>query len=71
MFNALKTAIVSNQDVIVRRAVGLGSIAAGMAINSMLNQPKGPKNVVVVEEQTIIVEDHVESDNTPETEEAK
>ena len=71
MFNALKTAIVSNQDVIVRRAVGLTSIAAGMAINSMLNQPKGPKNVVVVEEQTIIVEDTVESDNTPETEETK
>jgi hypothetical protein len=71
MFNALKTAIVSNQDVIVRRAVGLGSIAAGMAINSMLNQPKGPKNVVVVEEATVIVEETVESENTPETEETK
>ncbi len=70
MFNALKTAIVSNQDVIVRRAVGLGSIAAGMAINSMLNQPKGPKNVVVVEEQTIIVEDHADHEE-PVTEEAK
>lgn len=71
MFNALKTAIVSNQDVIVRRAVGLGSIAAGMAINTMLNQPKSPKNLVVVEEATIVVEDTVESEKTPETEENK
>lgn len=71
MFNALKTAIVSNQDVIVRRAVGLGSIAAGMAINTMLNQPKSPKNLVVVEEATIVVEETVESVNTPETEETK
>jgi len=71
MFNALKTAIVSNQDVIVRRAVGLGSIAAGMAINTMLNQPKSPKNLVVVEEATIVVEETVESEKTPETEETK
>jgi hypothetical protein len=71
MFNALKTAIVSNQDVIVRRTLGLGSIAAGMAINSMLNQPKSPKNLVVVEEATIVVEDTVESENSPETEETK
>lgn len=71
MFNALKTAIVSNQDVIVRRTLGLGSIAAGMAINTMLNQPKGPKNLVVVEEATIVVEETVESENTPETEETK
>lgn len=71
MFNALKTAIVSNQDTIVRRGVGLASIAAGMAINSMLNQPKSPKNLVVVEEATIVVEDTVESENTPETEETK
>jgi hypothetical protein len=71
MFNALKTAIVSNQDTIVRRGVGLASIAAGMAINSMLNQPKSPKNLVVVEEATIVVEDTVEPENTPETEETK
>jgi hypothetical protein len=71
MFNALKTAIVSNQDTIVRRGVGLASIAAGMAINSMLNQPKSPKNLGVVEEATIVVEDTVEPENTPETEETK
>ncbi|WGH21733.1 hypothetical protein SEA_INKED_45 [Arthrobacter phage Inked] len=71
MFNALKTAIVSNQDTIVRRGVGLASIAAGMAINSMLNQPKSPKNLVVVEEATIVVEDTVEPENTPDTEETK
>lgn len=71
MFNALKTAIVSNQDTIVRKSVGLGSIALGLTINAMLNQPKGPKNVVVVEEDTIVVEETVESENTPETEETK
>lgn len=71
MFNALKTAIVNNQDTIVRKSLGLGSIAVGLTINSLLNQPKGPKNVVVVEEATIIVEETVESENTPDTEETK
>lgn len=70
MFNALKNSIVNNQDVIVRRAVGLGSIAAGMAINTMLNQPK-PKNVVVVENVEVTIEEHHEPENTPETEETK
>ncbi|QGZ17248.1 hypothetical protein SEA_GIANTSBANE_44 [Arthrobacter phage Giantsbane] len=69
MFNALKNTIVSNQDVLVRRGVGLASIAAGMAINSMLNQPK-PKNVVVVEEATVIVEEHHEPE-APKAEETK
>ncbi|AXH44586.1 hypothetical protein SEA_MEDIUMFRY_40 [Arthrobacter phage MediumFry] len=71
MFNALKNTIVANQDIIVRRAVGLGSIAAGMAINSMLNQTKAPKNVVVVEEATVVIEETVESDKSTETEETK
>jgi hypothetical protein len=57
MFSKLTNALVSNQDVIVRRAVGLGSIAAGMAINSMLNKPAGPKNVVVVENVEVVVEE--------------
>ncbi|QFG13653.1 hypothetical protein SEA_TOKKI_45 [Arthrobacter phage Tokki] len=70
MFNALKNTIVSNQDVLVRRGVGLASIAAGMAINSMLNQPKTPKNVVVVEEATVIVEERHEPE-APEAEETK
>lgn len=60
MFNALKNSVVNNQDVLIRRGVGLASIAAGMAINTMLNQPKTPKNVVVVEETTVIVEEHTE-----------
>lgn len=57
MFSKLTNAIVSNQDVLVRRAVGLGSIAAGMAINSMLNKPAAPKNVVVVEHVDVVVEE--------------
>ncbi|ALY09015.1 hypothetical protein SEA_DARBY_40 [Arthrobacter phage Darby] len=69
MFNALKTAIVANQDTIVRRSLGLGSIAAGMAINSMLNKPKATTNVVVVEEQTVIVEES--NNDEPVTEEVK
>ena len=60
MFTALKNSVVNNQDVLIRRGVGLASIAAGMAINTMLNQPKTPKNVVVVEEATVIVEEHHE-----------
>ncbi|ASR83336.1 hypothetical protein SEA_CATERPILLAR_39 [Arthrobacter phage Caterpillar] len=71
MFNAIKNTIVSNQDVIVRRAVGLGSIAAGMAINSMLNQPSKPKNVVVVEAETIVVNETVETEEPTKAEEAK
>ncbi len=62
MFKNITNALVQNQDVIVRRAVGLGSIAAGMAINSMLNKP-APKNVVVVEN----IEVHVEETHEPET----
>ncbi|QFP95434.1 hypothetical protein SEA_MAKAI_42 [Arthrobacter phage Makai] len=60
MFSALKNTVVNNQDVLIRRGVGLASIAAGMAINTMLNQPKTPKNVVVVEEATVIVEERTE-----------
>lgn len=70
MFNALKKTLVENQDVIVRRTVGLGSIAAGMAINSMLNQPKTPKNVVVVENVEVHVEETTEHED-PKTEETK
>lgn len=70
MFNALKKTLVQNQDVIVRRTVGLGSIAAGMAINSMLNKPAGPKNVVVVENVEVHVEETTEHE-TPKTEETK
>lgn len=70
MFKTLTNAISNNQDVIVRRAVGLGSIAAGMAINSMLNQPK-QKNVVVVEAETVVVEEKTEPDTTPVTEDTK
>jgi hypothetical protein len=70
MFNALKTAIVSNQDTIIRKSIGLGSIAAGLAINTMLNQPKKTPNVVVVEAETVVVE---ETSNTeePTTEDTK
>ncbi|QPX62504.1 hypothetical protein SEA_TRUCKEE_40 [Arthrobacter phage Truckee] len=60
MFSALKNTVVNNQDVLIRRGVGLASIVAGMAINTMLNQPKTPKNVVVVEEATVIVEERTE-----------
>ncbi|ASD52265.1 hypothetical protein QCN32_gp40 [Arthrobacter phage Niktson] len=69
MFNALKTAIVANQDTIVRRSLGLGSIAAGMAINSMLNKPKATANVVVVEAETVVVEET--NTDEPATEEVK
>lgn len=62
MFSKLTNALVQNQDVIVRRAVGLGSIAAGMAINSMLNKPAAKKTVVVEE----TVEAVVEETNEPE-----
>lgn len=70
MFNALKTAIVSNQDTIIRKSIGLGSIAAGLAINTMLNQPKKTAKVVVVEAETVVVE---ETSNTeePTTEDSK
>jgi hypothetical protein len=67
MFSALKKTIIANQDTIVRKSLGLGSIAAGMAINSMLNQPKTPKNVVVVEAETIVIEDATEHEE-PKTE---
>lgn len=67
MFKNLTNALVQNQDVIVRRAVGLGSIAAGMAINSMLNKPAAPKNVVVVENVEIVIEEH-ETTEAPKTE---
>lgn len=70
MFSKLTNAIVANQDTIVRKSLGLGSIAAGMAINSMLNKPKGPKTVVVVEEATITVEETTNTEE-PETNEAK
>lgn len=71
MFKNITNALVQNQDVIVRRAVGLGSIAAGMAINSMLNKPAAPKNVVVVENVEVIVEETHEPTETPKTEETK
>jgi hypothetical protein len=70
MFNALKTAIVANQDTIVRKSIGFGCIAAGLAVNTMLNQPKKTSDVVVVEAETVIVE---ETSNTeePTTEDTK
>lgn len=67
MFKNLTNALVNNQDVIVRRAVGLGSIAAGMAINSMLNKPAAPKTVVVVDEVNVVVEES-NTDEEPKTE---
>jgi hypothetical protein len=70
MFNALKTAIVNNQDTIVRKSIGLGSIAAGLAINTMLNQPKKTANVVVVEAETVVVEETTNTEE-PTTEDAK
>jgi hypothetical protein len=70
MFNALKTAIVSNQDTIIRKSIGLGSIAAGLAINTMLNQPKKTANVVVVEAETVVVEETTNTEE-PTTEDAK
>lgn len=70
MFNALKTAIVNNQDAIVRKSLGMGSIAAGLAINSMLNQPKKTKNVVVVEAETVVVEETTNTEE-PVTEDTK
>ena len=70
MFNALKTAIVNNQDTIVRKSIGLGSIAAGLAINTMLNQPKKTPSVVVVEAETVVVEETTNTEE-PTTEDAK
>lgn len=62
MFKSFTAALANNQDVIIRKAVGFGSIAAGVAINSMLNKPSAPKTVVVVEVEETVREDVADID---------
>lgn len=65
MLKKVTTVISQNKNDILRKALVLGGITAGMAISTLLNKTNEPQ--IIVQEEVTDVETSFESD-TPDTE---